>query len=673
MGFFKFKTSILLNLRQKISHSKSGMALQRVWDLEVVQGGVTAVKQVAAASFGTIAVMGLVLGVRQIGGLQRLELLAFDHLVRLTSFTAEPDPRILVVAITEQDIERQQQWPISDRVLAQALQQLQAHKPAVIGLDLYRNIPIEPGHAELVEQFNQPNLIAIRNIDNLSGTKPPPTIPPERIGFNDLPLDPDDVVRRNILFAQGDSGTLYSFSLQLAIAYLEKQEISPQASQINPDYLQLGQAVFVPLTEKTGGYQNIEAAGYQILLNYRSAKNIARQVSLSDVLSGKVDGSWIKDKIVVIGSTAPSLKDGFATPYSPALQEDPRMVGVLVHVQMLSQLLDAATGERPLFWFWSEWAEIFWIVGWIGAGSLLGRATYHPLALSIGVAFGLGACTGVCFYLFIQGGWVPLAAPALGFFLAVGAVVSYKSYQAHQEHQIVMELLGQNTSPEIAQALWRGRDRLLKSGKLPGTRLTATLLFADIKGFSTISELMTPEALLEWLNEFLEVITQEVLNRKGIVNKFTGDGVMAVFGVPISREDRREVEEDAREAVACAMTISDRLEELNQKWQSQGLPRVQMRIGIFTGPAVVGSLGGKNRLEYGVIGDSVNTAARLESCEKDRQPSNCRILIGKETLVHLQGQVEVESWGPLELKGKQQMVEVYRVVGAKLDQVFPND
>jgi class 3 adenylate cyclase len=264
-------------------------------------------------------------------------------------------------------------------------------------------------------------------------------------------------------------------------------------------------------------------------------------------------------------------------------------------------------------------------------------------------------------------GWVPVAAPTLGFILAAATVVTYRAYQAQQKQQIVMKLLGQNTSPQIAQTLWQGRDRLLKSGKLPGIRLTATMLFADIKDFSNLSEQMTPEALLDWLNELLEVVTQEVIKHQGIVNKFTGDGLMAVFGVPTSRLDMREVEDDATAAVACAMAVSDRLEEMNQKWQRLGLPIIQMRIGIFTGSVVAGSLGGKDRLEYGVIGDSVNTAARLEGCEKHRQPTNCRVLIGYDTLVHLKGQFEVESWGMLALKGKQHLVDVYRVVGQRLN------
>lgn len=622
--------------------------------------------QVVAIS--SLAVVGVLLGVRQLGGLQPIELITFDYWVRLRPRPTEPDPRILVVAITEKDIDRLQQWPLSDRVLAQVFSTLQAEKPTVIGLDLYRNIPIAPGYNQLAAQLQQPNVIAIQSIDSLAGTPPPPAVAPERVGFNDVPLDADGVVRRNLLFAQGKTDILYSFSLRLALAYLEQQDIFPEASQRNPDDLQLGPAVFEKLEKDAGGYQSVEAEGYQILLNYRSPDTIARQISITQVLSGQFDPSWVQGKIVIIGSTASSLKDTFTTPYSPALKKNYKMPGVLIHTQMVSQILDAATGDRSLLWYWPESTEVLWIIGWIIIGGIVGRMTYHPLALSLGVGSGLAGCAGICIYvLIIRGGWIPFASPALGFVLTASIVVSYRAYQAQQKQQIVMKLLGQNTSPEIAQALWQGRDRLLKSGKLPGIRLNATMLFADVKDFSTISEQMTPEALLEWLNELLEAITQEVIKRQGIVNKFTGDGLMAIFGVPTSRLNKTEVAEDARAAVACALAMSDRLEEMNQKWQLRGLPVIQMRVGIFTGPIVAGSLGGKDRLEYGVIGDSVNTAARLESCEKDRHPTNCRILIAYETLIHLQGEYEVESWGLLALKGKQQMVDVYRVVGLKQD------
>jgi adenylate cyclase len=621
---------------------------------------------VRVVAIATVAITGLVLGMRQVGGLQPLDLVAFDQMVRWRP-QAPADPRILIVAVTEADIRDQQKWPLSDQVLAQVLSKIQSLNPRVIGLDLYRDIPVPPGHEQLIAQLQQPNLIAIQNLDTLAGTPPPPSVPPERLGFNNIPADPDNIIRRNLLFAEGNSsqgstGTLFSFGLQVAIAYLEKQGITPQSSAENPDDLQLGQAVYKPLQPNSGGYRSIEADGIQILLNYRTGSNVAPQVSVSDVLNGNIDPDWVTDKIVLIGSTAPSLKDTLYTPYSATLKENYRMTGVVVHAQMVSQFLDAATGDRPLFWFWSESQEILWIAGWVILGGILGWVSHHPISLSFWVTSGLVALFACNFLIVLSSGWVPLSAPAMGFILSVGTIVTYRAHQARQQQQIVMKLLGQNTSPEIAKTLWRGRDRLLKSGKLPGIRLTATMLFADVKDFSTISEQMTPEALLEWLNELLDAITHAILYREGIVNKFTGDGIMAVFGVPMSRLHKMEVSQDAQAAVACAMEMSRILDQKNKGWQQRGLPVIQMRIGIFTGSVVAGSLGGKDRLEYGVIGDSVNIAARLESCEKHRQDSDCRILIGHDTFLHVKDQYEFESWGALALKGKQQMVDVYRVI-----------
>ncbi|MGK7929151.1 MAG: CHASE2 domain-containing protein [Spirulina sp.] len=620
---------------------------------------------VKVITISVLIVTGNLLGLRQLGVFEGMDLSLHDRMMQWSD-RARGDSRLVFVTITEEDLRSLQKWPISDRVLANVLARLQSFQPRAIGLDVYREFPVEPGHAELVEQFKKPNLITIRSIDILAGTPPPPASPPDQHGFNDIAIDPDSVARRNLMFADSkDSGVLFSFSLRLALLYLADLEIFPQASETHPQYMQLGETVFYRLDPMSGGYRNVDAAGYQIFLKYRTARDLAREISLTDVLEGQLEGDWIEDKIVLIGSSAPSLQDRLLTPYSPILPGDGKMPGVVVHGQMVSQILDAATGKQPLVWFWPEWAEILWLLGWSLCGGLVGWQFRHPLSLSIAVGLGLGALVGTCFTLFNASAWIPLAAPALGFAIAVAVVVTYQSYEDHLRQQIVMKLLGQNTSPEIAEALWRGRDNLLKAGKLPGVKLTATLLFLDIKGFSTVSEKMAPEDLLDWLNEILGAITQEVLSREGIVNKFTGDGVMAVFGVPMSRLLKAEVELDAQHAVECALAIDARLAEINQVCLEGNLPTIQMRIGIFTGPVVVGSLGGKDRLEYGVLGDTVNTAARLEACQKQRQPTDCRILIAKETLVHLQDAYEVEPWGPISLKGKQHLVDVYRVIGLR--------
>ncbi|MGA7934148.1 MAG: adenylate/guanylate cyclase domain-containing protein [Kovacikia sp.] len=613
----------------------------------------------------SLAVTGGVLGLRQMGWLQPLELAAYDQMMRLRT-DALPDPRLLIVAITEADIKAQKRWPLSDRTVTIALQRLQQYQPRVIGLDIYRDLPQEPGNRQLTKQLQQPNVQVITKIHDEEdlGVAPPPGVPENRIGFNDIPLDSDGVIRRGLLFADTDTATLYSFSLRLAIAYLQKQGISPQAGLLNPNNLRLGRAELVPLESDSGSYQTIDSAGYQILLNYRARRNLAHQVSLTQVLNGEVDPTWIRNKIVLIGATARSAKDVFLTPYSAGeAQRDWSMPGVVIHAQLVSQILGAALDQQPLFWFWSDWIEVVWIAGWVILGGIIAWFVRHPIALAGLTIAVMSLLLGGCYSLFLHHGWVPIAAPGLGLLVTATAVVSYRAQRAQRQQVMMMKLLGQNTSPEIATALWRSRDRLLKSGKLPGTRLVATMMFTDIKNFSTVSEQMPPEDLLDWLNEYLSAITHEVILKQGIINKFTGDGMLAVFGVPINRITPIEVSQDAQLAVECALAMGNRLQQLNQDWQQRGLPTAAMRVGIFTGPIVAGSLGGKDRLEYGVIGDSVNIAARLESYEKNRQSSPCRILIAKDTLVHLKERFEVEHWGLLSLKGKQHLVDVYQVLG----------
>lgn len=615
--------------------------------------------ELTAVVLSSLTVTALVLGIRQLG-LQPLELLAYDQIVRLRPDSG-PDSRLLVVGITETDIAALKKWPISDKIIAQALAELQQYQPQVIGIDLVRDIPFQPGHQELVAQLKKPNIIAINTLGNNEdeSVSAPPSVPKERVGFSDVVTDPDGIIRRNSMIAGNKKNTFHSFSLRLAIAYLASYNIKPQITKTK-DY-QIGKTVFFKLKANSGGYEKIDARGYQILLNYR--RYVARQVTLTQLLKKKIDPSLVKGKIVIIGATAPSVKDLFLTPYSPAEQGNPQMPGVLLHGQMVSQILSAVLDKKPLFWYWDEWLEILWIAGWSILGGIIAWRIHNPVKITLFATVCLGVLFGSGFFIFTQSGWIPLAAPALALIGTGGCVVIYQTQQAKQQQQMVMKLLGQRTSPEIADALWNERTSLLKDGIFPGQTLTATILFSDIKGFSTISEKRPPSELMSWLNEYLKAMSFEILAHQGIINSFIGDGIMAVFGVPIKRTTEAEIAADALRAVNCALAMSERLKELNHDWQNRGLPVIKIRIGIFTGPVMVGSLGGKEHLEYGVIGDSTNIAARLESCEKHRHEDNCRVLIAKETQVHLQGQFEVECWGSIELKGKQQAVEVYRVIG----------
>ncbi len=596
--------------------------------------------------------------IRQHVGFEMIELQAYDRMVRWKQ-SLGADHRLLMVEINETDLQALQQVTPSDAVLARAIDRLQASKPRVIGIDLYRDLPQATGKTALAKAFKKPNIIGIYRLGDNNGIAipAPPALPEAQTGFNDVLIDRDGVVRRTLIFAD----TRFSFPLQVALKALEKDRIEPTESKDHPGVMVLGKTTFLPLNEKSGVYHKLDAAGHQIFLNYR-AKHIARRVSLTDLLTDRVPPHWIKDKIVLIGNTAISGKDFFYTPYTAHQEQNHMMAGVEVHAQAVSQILNAATIGHALIQDTPEWAE--WLI--ITTATLLSTTLTwtikNPFKLGLSNVTCLGIMSMIAYGAFNNALWVPIAAPLTGAIVSQGLTLLVRTQKAQRQNRMVMTLLGQNTSKEIAEALWENRHGLIQSGKLPGQSLTATMMFTDLQGFSTISEKLSPEALLIWLNEYLSDITDLIQAHHGIVNKFTGDGVFAVFGVPVARTDEAAIARDAQDAVRCAIAFSNALNQLNQTWSQRGLGTVKMRVGICTGQVVVGSLGGKNRMEYGVIGDAVNTASRLESCAKDRQPDECRILVSESTQRYLPiDRFSTESWGEMELKGKQEMVQVFRI------------
>lgn len=380
------------------------------------------------------AVCGLVIGVRHLGRLEGLELNYFDRFVQLHPDEGA-DPRLLVVAVTQDDIQALDRWPASDRTIDQLLQKLKQYRPRIVGLDIYRDLPVEPGNVELTTRLQvNDNIIAVCKVgdDKGLGVAPPTVVPKTRLGFSDLVLDRDGVVRRGLLFMTPEKTSkcpaTTSFSLQLALKYLSRQGVR---AQLTPDKnLKIGTATFPAIANNSSGYQNVDARGYQVLINYRSPTAVARQVSLSDVLSDSINSSWVEDKIVLVGVTATEIKDYFYTPYDLSQQPETKgkMAGVLVHAQILSQLLSTVLDGRSLFWYWSETTEILWIWVWSLLGGAIAwyvRPSWLLGVIGASALLGLGS---ICFVLFLQKGWIPLVPPALGLVGTSGAIVAYQAY-----------------------------------------------------------------------------------------------------------------------------------------------------------------------------------------------------------------------------------------------------
>jgi len=616
------------------------------------------------------SVAGLTILLRWAGGLQFLEWAALDYFMRWRP--AEPtDPRIVIVAIDESDLENIGQWPMSDATLARLLRNIQAQQPRAIGLDLYRNLPVPPGHSELVEVFeNTPNLIGIEKVTGKARGKsvaPPPALSRlDRVGAADLVIDSDGKVRRALLGVRiKESGEeKISFAERLALIYLAAEGIYPEVLDAQQGKVKLGREIFVPMQPNDGGYVRAQTQGYQILLNSRhlpcrnAEKGCAAfpTVSMGDVLDGRLPSDTFRDRVVLIGTTAPSLQDFFFTSYPAAVP------GVEIHADITSLLLSAALeGRAPLAVLPEVW-EWWWILLWSGAGATLvwklPRLYWKTSCLAI-ASLGL---VGGTYGLFVAGWWLPAIPALLALNVAGGTVACYLLFVERNARQAMMNLLGQHVSPEIAQAVWRDRQQLLKQGQILGQKMVATVLFTDLKGFTSISEQTEPETLMFWLNDYMNSMSQIVLDRGGVVDKFIGDAIMAVFGVPIPSTTEEEIGRDAIAAVSCAVEMAAELRSLNQQWRSRGLPTAAMRVGIATGVVVAGSLGSQKRLNYTTIGDSVNVAARLESYDKSIDGGICRVLIGEETHRYLQGQFPTQFVDVAHLRGKTKSVKVYQVL-----------
>ncbi|MEM6612188.1 MAG: EAL domain-containing protein [Cyanobacteria bacterium P01_C01_bin.72] len=364
-------------------------------------------------------------GVRRLGVLQALELLAYDWMVNLHN-QDQTDPRLLIVEITDQDIEQQNSFPITDNAIAEALKFLQQHQPKVIGFDLYREVAYPPGTASLRQELQRDNVVVIELIGTGDNSlSAPPGVAPEQIGFNDIVIDEDDVLRRNLMYVQfgtEEITEMHSFALRLSLKYLEERQFK---LQVHDDHLQIGTAKFADLGANSGGYQlhPSETLGWQILINYQSP-NIAQKVTLSQVLAGEVDPQLIKDKIVLIGTSAPSVKDIYDTPYSSAKSSMP---GVVAHAQMTSQILNVVLDDASLFWFWSEWLEGLWIWGWSLVAVAIAWRLKHPLTIIIWGIVGVGSLIVVCSTAFAFTGWIPLIPAAVSMTFTLASVLGYKA------------------------------------------------------------------------------------------------------------------------------------------------------------------------------------------------------------------------------------------------------
>jgi CHASE2 domain-containing sensor protein len=383
--------------------------------------------------FSTVCVTSLVvtsvlMGVRWLGGLESWELKSYDHLLRQRP-SESADSRILLIGADENDI-RQYKHPLPDAVLAELIEKLEQHQPFAIGLDIFRDQPVPPGHESLVTQLqqNQHLVTVCFGTDQENAVAPPPKSSAEQLGFNDLQNDQDYTVRRHLqsrtpnpIASFSPCQTPYSFSLQLAYRYLQAKGI---ITKTTPEKnWQFGSVVSKRLEPRSGGYQNLDARGNQVLINYRATSQIAQSVTIENILTGQFDPNWVKSRVVLIGVTAASIQDYHDTPYG-------RKRGLDVHAHMVSQILSGVLDGRPLIWWLPQWGDAVWVWVWSLTGGIVVwtvRLQNLPKAQSpLLVVVVLGLCVsvlyGLCWVVLLRGGWLPFVPAAIALVITGGAI-----------------------------------------------------------------------------------------------------------------------------------------------------------------------------------------------------------------------------------------------------------
>ena len=619
---------------------------------------------IALAAFLAVA------GLRLVGGLQAMELAIHDLYLNTRTHADWREDRVAAVLVDDDDIRRIGQWPLTDETLARVVENLVQAGPAAVGFDLYRDLPVAPGTArfEQVVAANQ-NVFFVMKFggQNAARVAPPPVLGgSERVGFADLIVDPGGFVRRGLLFMDDGQTVGYSFAWRLALPYLAARGVTPAPGMPNPEHLRLGQVTIRPMEANDGPYVRADPAGYQFLIDYKGGTNPFRTFSLSDVLDQRLPADALRDRIVVVGVSADSVKDFFLTPFNHRQTDLASTPGVLVHAQAISQLLRAGIdGERPMA-FVATWAVYLGMLVW----SLVAVATALWLRVLGGfvalASFETLALLGGSYAAFLAGWWIPVVPLALVGLVCAGLSIAYLSSLERNERRYLMDIFSKQVSPDVAEEMWRSRDQFIKGGRLEPRLLTASILFTDLHNFTAVAERLSPPELMEWLNLYMDRMAGLVMQHGGVVDDYFGDAIKANFGVPIARVDEHAIDEDARHAVRCALAMGVALEAMNRDWEAAGLPRISLRVGISTGIVVAGCLGSAQRMKFTTLGDIVNTAARLETYGKDDPnvtavDSISRVLISDETARRIGDGFVTQAVGALKLKGKEAVVTVHRV------------
>ncbi|MGB5439170.1 MAG: adenylate/guanylate cyclase domain-containing protein [Gammaproteobacteria bacterium] len=614
---------------------------------------------------------------------RRLEWLAYDLRVRLMlPDEVTPDPRIVIVDIDEKSLLQLGRWPWSRATIADLVDRVFEAGAAVLAMDVMFAEPEKdgmgdtyPGNVPLAEPLGRADQrfassIAGRNVvlgytiaDASSvpkGKLPPPLLMDEWLvqnlalididsyianldalqqmarggGFFSIMPDDDGIIRSAPLLARRDGQLYGSLALETARLYLDAEQILLIPKPIG-DYMVVEAISLDGLTDiPTDGF------GY-VLIPYRGKSGSYPYISSADVLNGDIPEGFFENRIVLFGTTAVGLYDMRSTPVESVYP------GVEVHANVIAGLLDGQFPNEPA---WALGANVA-LLATIGLLSILIVPFIKPVAIIVISLLALALVTGSNLWAWAEHGLVlALVAPLMLIILIGMADLAYGFLTEARGRRQLKAVFGQYVPPEIVDEMNRNPDG---DFGLEGESRELSVLFCDIRSFTTISESLAADELKQLLNYFFTPMTRIIFERRGTIDKYVGDMIMAFWGAPVHDPQHHQ------HAVLGALEMLEKLVEMRPELEARGWPKIEIGIGINSGMMNVGDMGSEYRRAYTVIGDAVNLGSRLEGLTKFY---GVRLIVSESTRAGLDG-IVLRCLDRVKVKGKNEPVTIYEPLG----------
>ena len=379
----------------------------------------------------------------------------------------------------------------------------------------------------------------------------------------------------------------------------------------------------------------------RLLINYYAESGGYHYVSFSDIYNNRINPDYFKDKIVLIGVTSPVEHDDYTVPISSQ-----NMPGVEIHANLVQSIL-----TKDYIYYQDDISAIavIFLFGII-TGLLLFKFKIHIATILLVIIVIIYVFASI--YIFDSGIIMKILYPILSVVIGSFSLVVVYYRTEEKSRKWITSVFGKYVSPVVIDNLIKNPDMI----NLGGEKRNITIFFSDIRGFTSISERLEPEELVHLLNEYLTEMTTIIIKDQGLVDKYMGDAIMAFWGAPLDQPDH------ARIACSSSLEMLEKLKELQKKWKSEGIPPLNIGIGLNTGNAIVGNMGSSTRFDYTAMGDNVNLASRMEGLNK---LYGTNIIITEKTFNIVKDSFEIRKLDAVRVKGKKKPILIYELISEK--------